>query len=235
MTPPDQLPLPLLPVRTARGREDFFVSPANALAVAIIDGWQLWPAGKCLLTGPTGSGKTHLAQVWAQSSGARIVPADGLGSADIPTLATAPVCIENAETIAGDRGLEEALFHLHNLALAQAQPMLITARTAPALWGLILPDLHSRMMGTQMVRLEDPDDALLSALLTKLFSDRQITPAPEVLSFLVKHMPRSHRAAAQIVAELDAAGLAKQGAVTRPLAVAVMARLALDGAEAHNG
>ena len=53
-----------LPGRVALGRENFFVSPANALAVAALDGWRDWPERRMLLFGPEGAGKTHLAHVW---------------------------------------------------------------------------------------------------------------------------------------------------------------------------
>lgn len=230
-----QLPLPLLPVRTAQGREDFFVSPANAMAVATIDGWRTWPNGKCLLTGPEGSGKSHLAQVWATASGATIVEAEILADADIPALACSPVCVENAARIAGNRPAEEALFHLHNLALAQGQPLLITGRGTPVTWPLVLPDLKSRIMGTQAVRLEDPDDALLSALLAKLFADRQLMPPANVLLYLVRNMPRSHSSAVALVARLDAEALASKGAISQKLATKVIAELAQSGGEGQNG
>lgn len=234
MTARDQLPLPLLPARTARGREDFFVSPSNAMAVAMIDNWRTWPNGKCLLTGPLGAGKTHLAHVWAEACGARIIAAADLVQADIPALAQGPVCVEDVQTIAGDRPAEEALFHLHNLVLAQGQPLLITGADTPQSWPLVLPDLQSRLLGTQALRLQDPDDDLLGALLAKLFADRQIVPAPDVLPYLVKTMPRSHDAAARIVTALDAAALGSKGGVTRPLAAKVLAQLAQSDAEAHN-
>ena len=137
-----------LPVRTALGRADFFVSPANADAVALIEGWQDWPSRKLLLAGSAGAGKTHLAHVWAEQAGARIVAAGQLAQADIPALATGPLAVEDAHAIARDRAAEEALFHLHNLVLAEGHALLITAREAPALWDLGLPDLASRMAGT---------------------------------------------------------------------------------------
>lgn len=148
----EQLPLNL-PARTALGRGDFFVTEANALALAEIDGWRSWPAGKLVLVGPAGAGKTHLAHVWAKESGARILPASRLAEADIPALGEGPVVVEDADRIAGDRPAEEALFHLHNLALAERQPLLITASLPPSRWPLSLPDLASRMQGSPVARL----------------------------------------------------------------------------------
>ena len=234
MTDPEQLPLPLLPSRPARGKSDFFVSPANAMALAMIDAWPTWAGGKCLLIGPEGSGKSHLAQIWSDLSGARIVSAQQLTQTDIPQLATGPVCVEDADRIAGDRALEEALFHLHNLVLAQGHPLLITGRTAPGQWPLDVPDLKSRMMGTPSVQIDDPDDALLGALLAKLFADRQIVPAPDVLPYLVRVMPRSHQTAARLVDALDAQALGRKGGITRPLAAKVLMQLEQIAPEAHN-
>ena len=137
-----------LPVRQALGREDFFVSPANAAAVGMIEGWQEWTARKLLLSGPAGSGKTHLAHVWAGLATAQMIAAKDLERADIPALATSNIVIEDGHEIAADRAGEEALFHLHNLALAEGHTLLITASKPPQHWGLVLPDLASRMQGT---------------------------------------------------------------------------------------
>ncbi|WP_135501889.1 HdaA/DnaA family protein [Roseovarius aestuariivivens] len=211
-----------LPVRTARRREDFFVSSANQRAVALIDTWRDWPSGKIVLAGPPGSGKTHLSHIWADMAEGRIVAATDLSSADISTLAATPVAVEDCTSIAGDADAERALFHLHNLTLAEGNPILFTARTAPTHWSLVLPDLASRMQATTTVMLEPPDDALLTAVLAKLFDDRQITPAPAVLSYLVRRIERSFDAARAAVEKLDRASLEQSRAITRPMAAEVL-------------
>ncbi|MDA7426740.1 P-loop NTPase family protein [Thalassococcus lentus] len=233
MSDPRQLPLPL-PVRTALGREDFFVTPANAMAVALVEGWQNWPARKFILTGPSGSGKTHLAHVWAALSGATIIRATDLPNADIPAVSTSPVCVEDVEQIAGNSAAEEALFHLHNLVLAEGHALLLTAQNPALQWDLVLPDLKSRMLGAQGADLPQPDDMLLTALLAKLFADRQIVPSPDVIPFLAGHMPRSYAAALELVHRLDRAALGRGGGVTRPLARSVLAELEQDGPTRHD-
>lgn len=207
-----------LPRKTALGREDFFVSPSNALAVALIDAPGAWPGGRLVLSGPAGAGKTHLAHVWAAQTGARIVAATGLTDDRVPSLAQGPVAVEDVPGIAADHQAQTALFHLHNLVLAQGQPLLLTGRDAPHRWGLSLPDLQSRVCGAQHVALEPPDDALLAAVLTKLFSDRQIAPRPDVIPFLVRRIERSFQAAADIVDRLDRGTLAAGRTLTRPIA-----------------
>ncbi|MFZ5962768.1 chromosomal replication initiator DnaA [Thalassococcus sp. BH17M4-6] len=215
-----------LPVRPALGRGDFLVTEANAVATALIDDWQGWPGSKLVLTGPRGSGKTHLAHVWQASADAALLPARDLASADIPALATGCVCVEDTETIAGDPKAEDALFHLHNLTLAQGHSLLVTARQAPSRWGLTLPDLASRLNGTTVARLQPPDDMLLTVVLAKLFADRQIVPAADVLPYLVRHMPRSFAMAGAVVEALDNEALGRPKGVTRKLASEILAGLA---------
>lgn len=207
-----------LPVRQALGREDFFVSPANAAAVAMIEGWEAWPARKLLLAGPPGAGKTHLTCVWCNLAAARAIDATALPGADIASLATGNVAVEDAHIIAGNAAAEEALFHLHNLTLAEGHTLLISADRPPAQWGLRLPDLASRMQGTGLVSLDAPDDQLLAAVLMKLFADRQLTPTPDTIPYLVPRMARSFEAARTLVAALDDTALETRRPINRTLA-----------------
>lgn len=207
-----------LPAKTVLGRDDFYVSPANAMAVALIDGPGEWSGGKLILSGPPGSGKTHLAHVWADTCNARLVPATALAASDIPMLAQGPVGVEDVPQIAADMEAQQALFHLHNLLLAQDHHLLMTGRRAPAFWSLSLPDLQSRIDGTTHVKLLPPDDALLAAVLAKLFADRQIIPKPDVIPFLLTRIDRSFQAASEIVERLDRVSLARHRTLTRQLA-----------------
>jgi chromosomal replication initiation ATPase DnaA len=111
-----------LPSVPALGREDFLLAPSNALAVSLIEAWPNWSAGKLVMSGPKGSGKTHLAHVWAAQAQARMVNARDVADADIPDLANGPVAVEDVPEIAGHHDAETALFHLHNLMRAQGQP-----------------------------------------------------------------------------------------------------------------
>lgn len=214
-----------LPARAALGREDFFVAPANAMAVALIENWQNWPGRKLLLEGPKGAGKTHLAHVWAQAAAARIVAATSLAGANIPDLASTPVAVEDVQDIAGDTAAENALFHLHNLVLAEGHALLLTADRPAARWGLQLPDLASRMQGTQATKLEAPDDRLLSAVLAKLFADRQLIPTPDTIPYLVARMDRAFDSARLLVARLDQAALSQGRAINRKLAAEVLEQI----------
>ena len=218
-----QLPLDL-PHRPALDRSSLTVTPANRLAVAALDRWRDWPGAKLLLTGAEGSGKSHLARIWRTETGADLVPAG-----THPRLpAGARIIVEDADRIAGDGPGEVALLHLHDEILAQGGRLLLTARRPAAAWGLRLPDLASRMLATAAVALGAPDDDLLAAVLRKLLADRQLLVPAGLIGWLVPRMPRSHAAAAALVARLDSAALAQGGPVSRPMAQAVLDSLSPD-------
>jgi chromosomal replication initiation ATPase DnaA len=211
-----------LPVRESRKRGDFFVSDANALAVARLDAVETWPNRKLVLVGPEGAGKTHLAHVWAEQNDATLGTVGGLLSSDIPGL-DHPIALEVPDRMAPRE--EEALFHTHNHMQSSLLPLLLIARTPPAQWSLGLPDLKSRMEATDTVRVNAPDDALLAAVMVKQFSDRQLAVAPQVIDWLIRNMNRSFASAQSLVDALDKTSLAEGRAVTRPLAQKVLSTL----------
>ncbi|MBR9764932.1 MAG: chromosomal replication initiator DnaA [Rhodobacteraceae bacterium] len=223
---PPQKPLDLRIPPGRMTREDYITGPGNELALAMLLSWpDSWASRKLALIGPRGAGKTHLAHIWAETSGARLLSATALAGQDIPALAAGPVAVEDVPKIAGDRTAEEALFHLHNLVLAEGHSLLVTADRAPALWPLVIPDLASRMQACPAVTIEAPDDALLGALLTKFFAERQVMPHPDVIPFLLRRIERSFTAARQVAAALDAQSLAEKRPVTRAMASRLLEQL----------
>lgn len=220
-----------LPLRAALGRDNFFQAPPNRVALATIENWQNWPGGKMVLSGPSGSGKTHLAHVWAELSGGAVIPARGLSGLALPELAAKrAVAVEDVDQIAGADEDEAALFHLHNMVLAEGGRLLMTGRGAASKWRIALPDLASRIQGSAAVALAAPDDALLAAVMMKLFSDRQLVVPPNVLDFLLLRMERSFDEVHRIVEILDRHALAQGRAVTRKLASEILDNQADKGA-----
>ena len=219
MTPdmPRQLSFDL-PAKEVLDRADFYVAPSNAMAVAMIEASPDWPVPQMVLSGPEGSGKTHLAHVWSHQSGAGIINAGDLAQADIPSLALGPVAVEDVPSVAEDTPALEALFHLFNLSRALGNQILLTGRAAPRHWNLSLPDIQSRIDSAYHVELEPPDDTLLAAVLGKLFADRQITPKPDVIPYLVRHMERSFATARRTVDRLDKSSLDQGRTLSRSLA-----------------
>jgi chromosomal replication initiation ATPase DnaA len=201
-------------------RDDFLGGPSNAAALTLIDSWPDWPSRTVALVGPEGSGKSHLAAIWALQAGARSVAARTLRDADVPAaLATGALVIEDAAPSEFD---EIAMFHLLNLAREEAAFVLLTGRTPPATWMVRTPDLHSRLKAVPVVALSPPDDALLRAVLVKLFADRQLAVDEQLIGYVATHIGRSFAEARSAVATLDHEAMVRQRPLTRSLATEVL-------------
>jgi len=197
-------------------REDFLAGPSNTAALALIERWPDWPSRTVLLRGPGGSGKSHLAAIWARASGARMLSPRALDGAEVPVaLATGALVLEN---LAEGRFDQAALFHLLNLAREERAYVLITARSAPATWRIQVADLASRLRALPVVALTAPDAALFRAVLVKLFADRQLGVDESLVTFLTTRIERSFAAARAAVERLDREALRLQRPVTRALA-----------------
>jgi chromosomal replication initiation ATPase DnaA len=210
---PRQLAL-ALPHAESFAREDFLPGPANQAALKLIDSWPDWPANAVALVGPEGSGKSHLAAIWAAASGARVMSGRALNVAGLlPALATAALVVEDAAA-AEDR----ALFHLLNLAREEDAFLLFTARTAPPLWPVGIADLGSRLRALPVVTLQAPDDATLCGVIVKLAADRQLMLDEAVVRYLSTRIERSYAAARGAIIALDTEALRQGRPPTRALA-----------------
>lgn len=205
-----------LPHAESFSRDDFLEGPANAAALSLIESWPEWPNRIMLLAGPEGSGKSHLATIWAQQAGARSISAHALTAAVVPgALATGALVVEDLNPQGFD---ERALFHLMNLAREEGAFVLLTARVPPVAFEIELRDLRSRLRAVPVVTLMPPDDQLLRALIVKFCADRQLNVDETLVSFLATRIERSSAAAREAVERLDAEALRLGRPVTRALA-----------------
>jgi chromosomal replication initiation ATPase DnaA len=199
-------------------REDFLSGPSNAVALALVDAWPDWSHRTVMLIGPEGSGKSHLAAIWAQAAGARLIAARALEEASVPAaLATGALVVED---LAAGSFEERALFHLLNLAREQEAFVMLTARTPPTT--LAIPDLSSRLKALPVAAIAPPDDGLLRAVLLKLFSDRQLAVDEALLGYVGTRIERSFAAARAAVALLDAEAMRRKRPLTRALAAEIL-------------
>lgn len=201
--------------RPAFGREDFLVAPGNREAVDWIDRWPDWPSHALAIFGPAGCGKSHLVHVFALRAKARMLTPADITVENVPSLVEhhAAVALEDGEAVADPRGL----LHLYNTVKERGRHLLLASREPPARWPVALADLKSRLASVPAVRIAPPDDAMMEAVLVKLFADRQITVAPDAVAYVLRRMDRSFAAAHDIVAKADSAALAGKRAVTIPL------------------
>jgi chromosomal replication initiation ATPase DnaA len=216
---PRQLAFPL-PHAESLTRDNFLEGPANAAGLALIERWPDWPNRIMWLTGEEGSGKSHLASIWAERAGARVISAHALEAASVPNaLATGALVVEDLKADAFD---ERALFHLMNLAREDAAFVLFTARVAPAAFEIELRDLRSRLRTVPVVALAPPDDLLFRALIVKFCADRQLAVDESLVGYLTSRIERSYAAARQAVGLLDSEALRLGRPVTRALAAELL-------------
>lgn len=195
--------------------EDFLVSAANREAFAWVARWPQWGSYGLVLYGPKACGKSHLARIWQEKS-----------AAVWHTMTSLPATPSGEHSIVLDSvesPLDEIiLLGWMNTLKESGKSLLITASNPPARWGIKLPDLSSRLAALPAVEMQAPDDALLSALFLKLFSDRQLKVEEGVVVFLLPRVERSFAAVAALVEKLDSASMREKRAITIPLAKAVL-------------
>lgn len=194
-----QLILPIEPA-SRMTREDFIVAPGNQHALAFLDAWPDWPMPAAALYGPSASGKTHLARIWAARANAKLADARELSA----PIAGAAV-VENCDSVTSVAH-EAALFAM----LERGTPLLLTGRGAPATWPAELPDLASRFRALVAFELGGADEALLMALAVKLFADRQVQVPEAVVIELVQQLERSPAAIRDFIARADRDALSRQ-------------------------
>jgi chromosomal replication initiation ATPase DnaA len=182
--------------------------------VALIDSWPDWPAAVVVLAGPAGSGKSHLAAIWAANANAVLVDSSRIERWLEGAPMAHPVAIDNADVDLDESGL----FHLINAARVAGTHVLLTSRRFPSAWGVRLPDLASRLKAAATVEILEPDDHLLAAVITKLFADRQVEVEPHVVQFLVRRIERSLSTAIDVVDRLDRIALEQKTRITRAMA-----------------
>jgi chromosomal replication initiation ATPase DnaA len=195
----DQIALPFQWPAEANER-DFIVGDANRTAVRHLEHWSLWPVMASVLTGPRKSGRSLLGRIFAAKTGGRFV--------------------DNAETQD-----EERLFHAWNAAQADRKPLLLAADQPPARWKIKLPDLRSRLLASQHVAIEEPDSALMTALVEKLINNRGLEARPEVVRYVVPRIERSYVALGRLVDALDEAALARRRPITLAVAKEALAAI----------
>ena len=218
---PRQLPLDLAHA-AGQTRDDLVAASSNAKAVALVDSWPQWPSNVVVLLGPSGSGKSHLAAIWQEESGASRLDPAALGAAAIDAAERGPVLIDDVDAGAID---EAGLFHLINAIRSSGHHLLMTARRFPPAWGVRLADLESRLRAAATVEIDEPDDLLLAAVITKLFADRQVEVEPHVVHYVVRRIERSLSAAIEVVDRLDRAALERKARISRAIAASVIEQM----------
>ena len=173
-----------------------------------------------VLIGPRGSGKSHLAAIWAATAHAWTVDAFEVAH-DRSRISSPDGALAIEDVDRSDRD-EAALFHLLNLAREKRAFVLLTCEKPPDQWGLRTPDLLSRLRLAPSVSIGAPDDALLKAVLVKLFVDRQLVVDTSVVDYIALRIERSLAKADELVTILDKEALSRGRRVSRAIAAEIL-------------
>ena len=211
-----------LDFRPAYGREDFFVGASNQMAIDTIDKWPDWGITPFLIVfGPEGSGKKHVASVWKANPEAKVFDAKTFPDADLHKILmeTPNIIIHQLHLILGDREAEEKLFHIYNryIGLDEKRTVLMTSRSAPSQLETVIPDLASRLKGSMAVRIDNPDDILLTQVLGKQLHDKGFQPTEDLLNYAIKLMERSWSSPKRLSDLLSKMSLDEQKGLTKKM------------------
>ena len=220
----EQLPL-VFTHDAATGRDDLLISDRLSAAVTIVDAWPQWPSPVVILAGPVGSGKSHLASIWKEHSGAQSIHPKA-GSDAAVAAAAGPVLFEDVDREGFD---DTALFHVINSVRENGHSLMMTSRLWPMSWPVELADLRSRLKAATVVEIGEPDEELLSQVIVKLFSDRQLNIDDKLVFYIVNRMERSLNAAQTIVERLDRLAWSRGTKITRAMAAEVLNELGNSG------
>jgi len=182
------------------------VSASNRSAAELLTSWRSWPGGAMALTGPKGSGKTHLAHAWAAAAEALIFDAAALtlsagaeAAAEAFKRAEGRLAIDDADKARDDMALVRVL----DLARWKGGAVLLVGEDDPSHWRCATPDLTSRFAALPAARLEEPDEHLLELVLKRLCRERFMELSDKAVAYLITHMERTFAAAHALAAEFD--------------------------------
>ena len=201
----DQLILKF-PTNNVYLKEDFYVSPSNREAYEFISSWPRWIKRIANIFGPSGSGKTHLTSILKNKTSSLKIESDELNDKIFFEFKIKEaLIIENLN----ENVSENLLFSLWNVALQDNKYLLITSTKPISAYKFKLPDLKSRASSSMIMGINLPSDDLISVILAKNFSDKQIKVEKKHIDYIIKRIDRSYEKISQFILTLDKYSLKK--------------------------
>jgi len=201
----DQLILKF-PTKKAYLKDDFYVSASNQAAFDFVNSWPKWVKKIANIFGPSGSGKTHIASILKSKTSFLEVQANSINDKIFFEFKSKEaLIIENLN----EKISENLLFSLWNVALQDNKYILITSIKPINSYKFHLPDLKSRTGSCVCMGINLPSDDLISVILTKNFSDKQIKVEKKHIDYVIKRINRSYEKISQFISILDKYSLKK--------------------------
>ena len=187
-------------------KDDFYVSLGNKEAYQLIESWPKWIKRTINIHGPAGSGKTHLASILKNKASSFEIQSDKITEKIFLTYKLKEILIvENYQANIS----ENLFFSIYNMALQDNKYLLITSELPLNTYKIKTPDLKSRIDSSTIVGIKLPSDDLISVILSKRFSDKQIAVEKNHIDYIVKRIDRSYEKISQFILTLDKYSLKK--------------------------
>ena len=194
------------PSYNAYKKEDFYVSPSNQEAFDFVNSWPKWLKRIVNIYGPTGSGKTHLASILKNKTSYLQLDSKDLNEQNFLKFKTKEaLVIENFD----DTVSEKKLFSFWNMALQDNKYFLINSIKPINSYNWKLKDLKSRINSCLIIGIKLPSDDLISVIIAKNFSDKQIKVEKKHIDYIIKRIDRSYEKISQFILTLDKYSLKK--------------------------
>ena len=183
--------------------KNLYKTPCNEIAVNLIESWPEWPVDNRItcIYGPSGSGKSHIANIWKEKVGAIIY--EGISHLTLGHVYSInrPLIFENL--ISNHNWPEELLFEFFNEIKSSNNYLLITCNDNPLKFSWKLKDLISRISSFTNIEIKLPDDELIKKILVKQFSDRQLSIDKQFIEYISQRIERSYLAINNVVDIID--------------------------------
>ena len=209
----DQLILKF-PSNKAYLKEDYFVSKSNQEAYNFINSWPKWVKRIANIFGPPGSGKTHIASFLKNKTSTLEIHSSKLNDKIFFEYKTKEALIIEDVT---ENISENLLFSLWNVALQDNKYLLTTSTKPISSYKFKLPDLISRVKSCIAIGINLPNDELISVIIAKNFSDKQIIVEKKQIDYIIKRIDRSYEKISKFISILDKYSLKKGSPVSLKL------------------
>ena len=169
--------------------QDFYVSKNNFNAFKLIESWPQWPGRFINIFGPIGCGKTHLANILSSKINSLIISSQKIDENIINQFKTKECLIIDDF----DNDIDEnLLYSIINLANQDNKYLIISSPISLKKFKIELKDLNSRFTSFIEVGIDLPTDDLVKVILTKNFSDKQITISKKNIDYILNNIDRSY-------------------------------------------
>jgi chromosomal replication initiation ATPase DnaA len=193
---------------------DFIEGEENTAVIRSLAQWPHWPTNGLIIYGASGTGKTHIGGLWAQTANAICVLTESLRHDPRKLFRTeCNFIFDNIDDFLATQR-QDWIFHFFNIAAEKKRCYLLISRHHPSMWPIRLRDLQSRLFTLPTVYMQNPGDALMIKIAKKISRDFGIIIPDNVLQYLLNTIDRSSTSIAEALRALNTLSMQKKRPIT---------------------